>query len=115
MSDQNLKAYQININGNRLQISSPYGEEHVRKVERFLEEKISEVNEQTNILGPTNLAFLVALNMADELLNLRNRQSTYSDVEESLSHLCDHLDNVLTRPGRADSNRMLTPDFSSKF
>ena len=115
MSDQNLKAYQININGNRLQISSPYGEEHIREVERFLDDKISEVNKQTNVLGPTNLAFLVALNMADELLNLRNRQSNYEDLEASLSLFCDRLNNVLTRPGITDSNRMVASDFSAKF
>ena len=115
MSDQNLKAYQININGNRLQISSPYGEEHISEVEQFLDDKISEINEQSNVLGPTNLAFLVALNMADELLNLRNRQSNYDDVEESLSHLCDRLENVLTSSGMVGSDRITSPDFSAKF
>ena len=82
MSDQNNREYELNINGNRFQISSNCGEEHIRKVERFLDEQISEVNRQTNAYGPTNLAFLVALNLADELLNLRGRLSRYEEVEE---------------------------------
>ena len=48
MSDQNYREYELNINGNRFQISSNCGEEHIRKVERFLDEQISEVNRQTN-------------------------------------------------------------------
>ena len=50
MSDQNNREYELNINGNRFQISSNCGEEHIRKVERFLDEQISEVNRQTNAL-----------------------------------------------------------------
>ena len=37
VSDNNFKQYQISINGNQFEISSPYGEVHIREVERFLD------------------------------------------------------------------------------
>ena len=115
MSDQNNREYELNINGNRFQISSNCGEEHIRKVERFLDEQISEVNRQTNAYGPTNLAFLVALNLADELLNLRGRLSRYEEVEEGLSRLCERLENVLSSPANSDQNGMALPDLFITF
>ena len=115
MSDQNNREYELNINGNRFQISSNCGEEHIRKVESFLDEQISEVNRQTNAYGPTNLAFLVALNLADELLNLRGRLSRYEEVEEGLSRLCERLENVLSSPANSDQNGMALPDLFITF
>ena len=40
VSDNNFKHYQISINGNQFEISSPYGEVHIREVEHFLDEQI---------------------------------------------------------------------------
>ena len=115
VSDNNFKQFQISINGNQFEISSPYGEAHIREVERFLDEQITEVNQHTEVLGPTNLAYLVALNLADELLSLKNRQNEYEDMEKGLSHLCERLESVLSRPGMKDTNTMAVPDLSSKF
>lgn len=115
MLDNQLKQYQITINGNRLDIASPCGEEHIREVERFLDQQIAEVTQQTEALGPTNLAFLVALNLADELLNLQRRQSQYESIEQGLSNLCTRLDVALTQPGISGTRISQTPDFSTKF
>tara|TARA_B100000686_G_C16394231_1_gene764010 strand:+ start:352 stop:687 length:336 start_codon:yes stop_codon:yes gene_type:complete len=90
------KQYQININGNRFSISSPYGEEHVREVEKFLDQQIKDVTENTDAFGPTNVALLVALNLADKLLTLRKSTSKYDGIEEDLNNLCSRLDEVLT-------------------
>ena len=86
-------------------------------IHRFMtiDEQISEVNRQPNAYGPTNLAFLVALNLADELLNLRGRLSRYEEVEEGLSRLCERLENVLSSPANSDQNGMALPDLSSRF
>ena len=40
VQENDSKQYQINISGNRFSISSPYGEEHVREVEKFLDQQI---------------------------------------------------------------------------
>ena len=96
MEDKESRQYQINISGNRFSISSPYGEEHVREVEKFLDQQIAEVTDQTDAFGPTNVALLVALNLADKLLTLKKRTSKYETIEEELDNLCYKLDKVLT-------------------
>ena len=52
VQENDSKQYTINISGNRFSISSPYGEEHVREVEKFLDQQIQEVTEQTEEFGP---------------------------------------------------------------
>ena len=96
MEENDNRQYQINISGNRFSISSPYGEEHVREVEKFLDQQISEVTEHTSAFGPTNIALLVALNLADKLLTLKKRASKFEGIEEDLETLCYRLDEVLT-------------------
>jgi cell division protein ZapA (FtsZ GTPase activity inhibitor) len=96
VEENDNRQYQINISGNRFSISSPYGEEHVREVEKFLDQQISEVTEHTSAFGPTNIALLVALNLADKLLTLKKRASKFEGIEEDLETLCYRLDEVLT-------------------
>ena len=96
MEKNNIRQYQININGNRFSISSPYGEEHVREVEKFLDQQITDVTENTDAFGPTNVALLVALNLADKLLTLKKRVSKYDGIEEDLNNLYYRLDEVLS-------------------
>lgn len=96
VEENDSRQYQINISGNRFSISSPYGEEHVREVEKFLDQQIAEVTEHTDAFGPTNVALLVALNLADKLLSLKKRVSKYDGIEEELDNLCYKLDEVLT-------------------
>ncbi len=111
-----MKQYQITINGNRLDIASSCGEEHIREVERFLDLQVAEVNQQTGAIGSqTYLAFLVALNLADELLNLQRRQSQYELIEQGLSNLCSRLDMALTQPGIAGTRISQTADFGARF
>ena len=95
VQENDSKQYQINISGNRFSISSPYGEEHVREVEKFLDQQINEVSKQTEAFGPSNIALLVALNLADRLLTLQKRVSKFDGIEDDLDTLCYKLDKVL--------------------
>ena len=96
MNQDESKQYQININGNRFSISSPYGEEHVREVEKFLDQQINNVTKNSDAIGPINVALLVALNLADKLLSLKKSTSKYDDIEEDLLKLSYKLEKVLT-------------------
>ncbi len=96
MEQKDNRQYQININGNRFAISSPHGEEHVREVEKFLDQQISDVTENTDAFGSTNVALLVALNLADKLLTLKKSTSKYDGIEEDLSNLYFKLEKVLS-------------------
>ena len=95
-----LKRYQINVYGHHLMVSSPYGEAHIRKVEQFLNHRMSTVASQSETYGPTNLAILVALNLADELLALENQKDEMTrEWKSSLIALCDKLEDTLTKTG----------------
>ena len=96
VEENDSRQYQINISGTRFSISSPYGEEHVREVEKFLDRQIAEVTEHTEAFGPSNIALLVALNLADKLLTLKKRVSKFDSIEDDLENLCYKLDEVLT-------------------
>ncbi len=65
-------------------------------MEKFLDQQIAEVTEHTDAFGPTNVALLVELNLADKLLSLKKRVSKYDGIEEELDNLCYKLDEVLT-------------------
>ena len=95
MSEEESRQYQINISGNRFSISSPHGEEHVREVEKFLDTQIKEVSEQTDSYGPSSIALLVALNLADKLLTLQKKVSKFDGIEDDLESLSYRLDKVL--------------------
>ena len=97
MEQNDNRQYQININGTRFSISSPYGEEHVREVEKFLDQQITDVTENTDAFGSTNVALLVALNLADKFLTLKKSTSKFDGIEDDLNNLCFRLDKVLTK------------------
>ncbi len=95
MPDEESRKYQINISGNRFTISSSHGEEHVREVEKFLDSQIKEVSEQSESYGPSSIALLVALNLADKLITLQKKVSKYDGIENDLENLSSRLEKFL--------------------
>ena len=95
MPEEESRQYQINISGNRFSISSSHGEEHVREVEKFLDSQIKEVSDQTESYGPSSVALLVALNLADKLLTLQKKVSKYDGIEDDLESLSSRLEKFL--------------------
>lgn len=88
------KQYHITVNGNRFAIASAYGEEHIRRVETFLEQQIETIRQSSSSISPANLYLLVALNLADQLMRLQQAPPS-KELEESLRDLCDRLDQLL--------------------
>ncbi len=62
------KAMEIKIDGHKLVVKSPEGEEHLRKVEDYLNSKIEEVKEKTKAASTLDLALLAALNITGEVI-----------------------------------------------
>lgn len=60
----------ITISGKQFNIASRRGEDHIRSVERRVEETISELNERVQGQTTLNVALLTALNLADQLVSL---------------------------------------------
>ena len=115
MSNLNFKQYQININGNLFEISSPHGELHIREVEKFLNNQIDEVNKISNTMGQTNLAYLVALNLADDLLKIRKKQLKYENIEQNLTNLYEKLEKAVKTSNFSEFNSQIINDMKSNL
>ena len=94
----NLKQYKINIKGHQFSVSSRYSEEQIREVEAFLVKRIDEIAANSDTYNLMSLTVLVALNLADDLLSLRNNKDYIADAaRESLMAICDRLDSVVDK------------------
>lgn len=63
---------------------------------KFVSDKMSEIARQTNIVDTSKLAVLAALNIADELFNLRERKDTDSShFQKRADELLSLLDQAL--------------------
>ena len=90
-----MRQYQISVDGHKFSVSSGYGEEHIRKVEEFLNKKFQELSGKSETFGPTGLAVLVSLNLADELITLKEEFSLRQSWEKNLEFMCNQLDKVI--------------------
>ncbi len=59
---------EIKINGHKLVVKSPDGDEHLRIVEDYLNSKIEEVKEKTRAASTLDLVLLAALNITGEVI-----------------------------------------------
>lgn len=101
-SNPDLKQYKINIKGQQFTVSSQYSEEHIKQVEAFLVERIDEVAAKSDTYNLTSLTILVALNLADELLTIRNNKNYIADsARESLMTIVDRLDTIVDKQKRS--------------
>lgn len=77
------KRYKLNILGQELSVLSDADEEHVVEVVQLITEKIEEIQKSAGNLKSLDVAILAALNVAEELLKLR----------EDEKNLCSQLQN----------------------
>ena len=70
-----VQGYDITIGGKRFNIASRHGESHIRKLELLLERTVEEMNQRVLEKGPTTVALLTALNLADQLLVMEADQT----------------------------------------
>ena len=95
--------FSINVAGKRFNIASRHGEEHIRRVERLLTETFEEVNTRIEGQPLLNVAFLTALNLADQLLSLKESREGQSDewnqrVESMMARLEAALPETMELP-----------------
>lgn len=85
------KRFDLLILGQELSVVSDSGDEHVEEVIRYVSDKVEEAKNAARNKDALNIAILVALNIADEYLQLKGkRQDVYSLLErrsEQLIHL----------------------------
>ncbi len=65
------KVVELRIHGHRLVVKSEEGEEYIRTVENYLNNKIEEVKESTKAVSTLDLALLTALNITGEVIKTK--------------------------------------------
>jgi len=76
---------ELTILGQRLVIKSDEDSAYIRNVEEYLNAKITEVREKTRAVATLDLALLVALNVAGELLRAREDLDGIEERSEDLT------------------------------
>lgn len=83
------KAAELKIHGHRIVVKSEEGEEHIRSVEQYLNNKIEEVKESTKAVSTLDLALLAALNITGEVIKTKEMLERLGRKSEELASLID--------------------------
>jgi cell division protein ZapA len=78
------QAVEVEIMGQRFTVASDDGEDHVRKVARYLNEEMRRLSDGRRVAS-TQLALLAALNIASEYWKLRESQEDLSQRVDRIS------------------------------
>lgn len=81
------KAAELNINGHRLVVKSEEGEEYIRAVEGYLNNKMEEVKKNTRAVSTLDLALLAALNITGEVIKSKEILERLEVKTEELTEL----------------------------
>lgn len=90
------KAVEVKILGQKITLRSDDGEEHIRRVAEYVDEKMHEVSKSTSPRGKYSVAMLVALNIADEYHRLKDNHDA---VASRVDRLIDRLGTALAEDG----------------
>jgi cell division protein ZapA len=95
--DPQSPTVKVTIYGQEYPIRGHGDEEYIRKVARYVDERMAQIEERTSISTPDRLAILAALNIADELFNLqKEKERILSEFEEKTRALSEHLTQGLS-------------------
>jgi len=84
---------QIEILGQKFTLKGDYDTGYVNRVEKYINDKIQEVQKQTAAVSTHNLMILVALNLADECIKKdQELEQVKTFIEGTSRRLIDILD-----------------------
>jgi len=89
----------VKINGRPYVISGCKSEEHLYKVSKMVDRKVEELVAAYPTMSTTDIGILVALNIADELISLK----------EERTELDAHLNRILHSSESADAKEAMLP------
>jgi cell division protein ZapA len=75
---------ELEINGHRLVIKSDEGEEYIRAVESYLNQKIEEVKDNSTAVSTLDLTLLAALNITGEIIKTKETVERLGERTEEL-------------------------------
>ncbi|MCF7811880.1 cell division protein ZapA [bacterium] len=96
-NDNQNRAVRVTIYGQEYPIKGRGDEEYIKKIARFVDDRMLQIEEQTTINSPTRLAILAALNIADELFSLQqDKDQLVSEFESKAREISEHLNQGMT-------------------
>ncbi|HEX8651657.1 MAG TPA: cell division protein ZapA [Pyrinomonadaceae bacterium] len=94
------EAIEVTIFNQTYRLRSKTDEEHVRQIAQLVDERMRQISSQMTTHDVVKIAVLTALNIADEMQNLRTYYE--SEVQPLLSKLAEHQEKA----AREDENRV---------
>ena len=86
----------VSILGKEFMVACPEDErESLSAAARYLDEKMREIHDDGKVLGAERCAIMAALNIASELLELRNSGALAPEMNLKLKYLQEKIDTVL--------------------
>ncbi len=73
----------VRIAGKEYTLLADLPEEYIHKVAIYVDKKMNEVSRQRGDLSTAMLAVLAAINMADEVMELRGEKETYQKMDRA--------------------------------
>jgi cell division protein ZapA len=88
---------QIEVLGQKFTLKGNYDNEYVDRVEKYINDKIQEVQKQTAAINTHNLLILVALNLADECFKKEEELAEVrKKIEGTAERLIDIIDTTIS-------------------
>jgi cell division protein ZapA (FtsZ GTPase activity inhibitor) len=88
--------YDVNIAGYTLTVKTERSAEHMERLSELLNDKVREVQKSGVTANYLNVVMLAAMKLADEILDLRDRQDREKKrLEEKSRNLLSALDSAL--------------------
>jgi len=89
----------VEILGREYTLKSDEGEERVRKVAEYLNEKLKKISDNTKTLSTLNLAILAAMDIANEYFQILDGQDDLSrkvkKIEQKSGRLIEMIDSKI--------------------
>ena len=86
----------VSIMGKEFMVACPEGErEALAAAASFLDRKMREIQESGKVIGTERCAIMAALNITNDLLDLRKRGTVTPEVDQKLRFLQTKIDAVL--------------------
>jgi len=90
----------VEIFGREYRIKGVADEAYIQNVARYVDDKMKEMSRGTSLPSQDRLAILAALNIADELFQVRQSSTAgLADIEQRADRLIEMLDESLQTKG----------------
>jgi cell division protein ZapA len=92
------KVIRVEILGREYAVKSDEGEERVKKIAQYVNQKIKDISESTQTVSTMNAAILAAMNIANEYFQILEEKKNYrQDFESKAEHLISLIDDRIKR------------------